>query len=206
MFLDSSISMHPDYVYHKCEPPIKSKEYFKVLNKFFYDFEKNYNLKIKFAAAPKSNRKILKKFLKNRKFHFFRTASLVKNSKLVILHKSSSIFFALKFNKPLLFITLDQIKNNWYDEQIYFSAKIFNQNVININNHIFKKSNKLFKPIGKKIAERYISLCDKSKNTKEKFIWDIFLDYLRKKIFNFYIDYIVSILYIDKYDIRINTF
>ena len=80
-----------------------------------------------------------------------------------------------------MFITLDQIKNNWYDEQIYFSAKIFNQNVININNHIFKKSNKLFKPIGKKIAERYISLCDKSKNTKEKFIWDIFLDYLRKK-------------------------
>tara|TARA_Y100001970_G_scaffold286571_1_gene409036 strand:- start:997 stop:2145 length:1149 start_codon:yes stop_codon:yes gene_type:complete len=181
VFIDGNVPDHPDYIYHKAVAPVDEKNYYKDLNNFFDNFEKKFNLKIRIAASPKSKKNILKYFFPNRKIYFNQTPILIKDSKLVILHKSTSIFYILKFLKPVFFITSNELIGTWYHDEILYNAEKFGRNLLNINNNITTKKEELFKPINKKFSDRYIQYNDKSKNTGSKLIWKIFTDSIHQK-------------------------
>ena len=181
VFIDGNVPDHPDYIYHKATPPVNEDNYYRDLNNFFNNFEKKFNLTVKIAASPKSKKNVLKYFFSNRKIYFNQTPILIKDSKLVILHKSTSIFYILKFNKPVIFITSNKLIGTWYHDEILYNSQKFNRNLLNINHDITIKKKDLFKPINKKISQKYIYYNDKSKNTGKKLIWKIFTDSIYQK-------------------------
>ena len=89
------------------------------------------------------------------------------------------VFFPLKFNKPLTFITCNELRNSWFEDQIIYFARLLNKKILNIdseqdvmNFNIFKNTNKFLTKISK--------LNDKSQNTKDILMWKSLSDYLIK--------------------------
>jgi hypothetical protein len=181
VFIDGNVPDHPDYIYHKATPPVDEMNYYKDLNNFFDNFERKFHLKVIIAASPKSKKNTLKNFFINRKIYFNQTSTLIKDSKLVILHKSTSIFYVQKFLKPVIFITSNKLIGTWYHDQILYNSEKFKRKLLNINHDITIKKKDLFKPINKKFSKKYIYYNDKSKNTANKLIWKIFTDRMCQK-------------------------
>ena len=180
VFIDCDVVFHPDYIYHKIAPPARPKEYFESLNSFFSKIEKKYDLEIKIAASPKTNKKKIEKYLSNKKIYFNRTQELVKDSKLVFMHASTSIFFPLKFNKPLTFITCNELSNSWFEDQIMYFARLLNKKVLNIDSEQDVMNFNIFKNTNKSLTKKYLKLNDKSQNTKDILMWKSLSDYLIK--------------------------
>ena len=134
VFIDNDIADHKDYKYHGTSPPVKKSSYLTSLNNFFNYIEKKFNRDIVIALNPKSDKKKAKKNFLNRKIFQNKTSQLIKNSKFSIIHSSTALSYSVLAYKPVLFITNNQIKKSWFQQEIDFSASQLNNKVLNIDN------------------------------------------------------------------------
>ena len=104
------------------------------LNNFFNYIEKKFKKDIVIALNPKSDKKKAKKNFLNRKIFQNKTSQLIKNSKFSIIHSSTALSYSVLAYKPVLFITNNQIKMSWFQQEIDFSASQLNNKVLNIDN------------------------------------------------------------------------
>ena len=133
VFIDNDIADHKDYKYHGTSPPVKKSSYLASLNNFFDYIEKKFNRDVVIALNPKSDKKKAKKNFLNRKIFQNKTSQLIKNSKFSIMHSSTALSFSVLAYKPVLFITNNQIKKSWFQQEIDFSASQLNNKVLNID-------------------------------------------------------------------------
>ena len=104
VFLDEGVTGHPDYHYLNLNPFCDHQVYFEELKKLFDILENKLDLKIIIAAHPKIDYSKFKNEF-SRKIFYNKTIELVKNSNLVLSHMSTSINFAVIYNKPIIFST-----------------------------------------------------------------------------------------------------
>ena len=64
----------------------------------------------------------------------WKTAELIKESEIVLLHTSAAISFAVLWQKPLLFLTSNEMINSFVHLDIVFSS-IFLKRILNLNNY-----------------------------------------------------------------------
>lgn len=133
VFIDNDIVEHRDYKYHGTTSPVEKKKYYKSLDFFFSYLEKKYKTEVIIALNPKSKIKSSKKNFKHRKIFQNKTSELIKNCKFSIVHSSTAISFCVLSKKPVLFITNEEIKKSWFQQEIEFSAANLNNKVFNID-------------------------------------------------------------------------
>jgi len=109
VFLDEFYPFHPDCEMILGKPLISDKKYYPDLNDFFDLVEEKTGLEIVIAAHPRSNYEDMPDFFRGRKCVRGKTMDLVKNSRFVISHCSTSVNFAVFFNKPVIFITCSEL-------------------------------------------------------------------------------------------------
>ena len=109
VFLDQYLPYHSDFLIHE-KRTIESESYFFNLNTFFSQIEKKFETKIVIAAHPKANNYKKHNPFDKRPVFFERTAELVAGSMLVLAHYTTSINFAVLFNKPIILLSSIQIK------------------------------------------------------------------------------------------------
>lgn len=183
VFIDEGPFYNPDSdIFYSV--PFKEEEYFLTLLDFFRKFKKETNLDILFAVHPKTSPKNLKKnsnYLKEIKCVIGNTAELVKDSKVVLTHESTALSYAILFNKPLVFITSDEINDSWMKPQMDAFNKIINSHVINISKKKTEPLNteKLFK-INKNGYNKYLYGFLKIPNSPELPLWEIFSQEIKK--------------------------
>ena len=107
VFLDDYLPAHPDLIILGLRT-VSSELYYNNINHFFRLLEKKMHAKVVVAAHPKSD--YSDNPFENRKIFKYKTIELVKNCKFVIAQSSTSISFAVLYNKPLLFIYDNQLK------------------------------------------------------------------------------------------------
>lgn len=145
---------HPDALYPntKIFPPENAcdyNEWYNPLNNFFKKFISCTNLDLKIAGHPRALDK--KNPIKFGKIYFNKTIELISKCKLVLLHRSTAIHFAILFQKPLMWLTADNYPN--YDKRWtnilanYFDKKPINMSVVKFNKEIFNKEMKFNKKI-----------------------------------------------------------
>ena len=121
VFLDEIYPFHPDCEMILGRPLIGDKKYYPDLNDFFALVEEKTGLEIVIAAHPRSNYEDMPDFFRGRECVRGKTMDLVKNSRLVISHCSTSANFAIFFKKPIIFITCSELDKS--NEGFYIREK-----------------------------------------------------------------------------------
>jgi hypothetical protein len=106
VFIDGNDFYHLDFRYIGERIPSWLEAYFSSLRAFFDHVEKTLQVRIVIAAHPSSQ------YTDEQRAHFGdrevirgKTAELVRQARVVILHASTAVNFAILFEKPILFIT-----------------------------------------------------------------------------------------------------
>ena len=126
MFLDQFLPFHPDAIFvKKFNPKTTEKKYFPALNKFFDDFEKSTNTKVVIAAHPKSDYEN-RNCWGSRKFIKYDSLDLVKNSKFVLAHQSTSLSYAVLLKKKIIFLTSNEYIRSYDNFTVHGYSRYFN--------------------------------------------------------------------------------
>ena len=132
VFLDEDNLDHPDIKYHNTKSNVNSNFYLTELNQYFKKFEKKNKLKIIIAGHPKANYDQKKNIFNGRTIIQHETKELIKNSKSVLLHCSTSVSFAILARKPLLFISSSNYSSE-YQYLIEIMSRELGQKPIDIS-------------------------------------------------------------------------
>jgi hypothetical protein len=175
VFLDEAVFNHPDNYEIQSDNQLNLKRniniYFKDLNNFFNNFEKFTNCKIIIAAHPRgfSNFDYVNYF-RGRRIVRNNSYELIKKSKLVFAHSSTSIAYAVILKKPIIFLNSNLMFDIGYFTKILsFSIETggklidINRNNINYNN-LFNQDFLLYK--------NYLNKFVKSSKSKNKKLWN----------------------------------
>jgi hypothetical protein len=179
VFIDGYWPFYPDYVRMNVKPPVSPENYFPLLCDFFSDIERETGCEIIIAAHPRSNYEEHPDYFEGRKTIRGKTRDLIRDSEFVLMHYSTSLNFAVLYEKPVIFFTTDEMEKFNIDAN-YIRAYSFelNKSFININlDHKIDWQNelKINKEDYKIYKEKYI----KKKNTEEKLFWQIVADEIK---------------------------
>lgn len=179
VFIDEDIISHSDYIRLGIKAPIGYDAYFPKMAMFFDDVEKISGLKVIIAAHPRSSYKDSIKPYGNRQVIISNTAELIRNAKLVLCHSSTAVNYAILWEKPVAFLTMDRLTNSWRYPLIKSQSNETGGGILNIDNIKFNKS--LYEEIilyDKNKYSIYKENYIKKNNTSDKPIWNIVTEYL----------------------------
>tara|TARA_B100000787_G_scaffold65831_1_gene48273 strand:+ start:430 stop:1611 length:1182 start_codon:yes stop_codon:yes gene_type:complete len=177
VFLDQYLPLHPDApIFFGVSARCTAEKYYPALNNFFNIFEKKFNMKVIVCAHPKSDYKNNSNYLYGRKFVENDTINLVKNCNIVFAHCSTSITYAVLYQKPLVFLLSNEYIKSFDNYTPAVIAKKINSPYFNIDD----KNNKskiqhinLFK-IDQKKYKIYVDDYIKYPSRSRKKFWEIF--------------------------------
>lgn len=107
VFLDDYMPHHPDFDLLQMQK-VNPFKYYEEINRFFKYVEDLTNLPVVIAAHPKAVYE--ENPFENRRICFNQTVELVRDSDFVLAHASSSIGFAVCFEKRIILMSSDEIK------------------------------------------------------------------------------------------------
>jgi len=131
VFLDTDIIDASDYHIFGNKSDNNLEAYHCKLEAFFKWIEKNFGVEVIISAHPKS-----RVFKNKTNFNGFKvvhnaSASLVKGSKFALSEGTTAISFAVYFNKPMLFFTMQEL--NFFYKHTCAYANQFKKQIINID-------------------------------------------------------------------------
>lgn len=180
VFLDEYLPFHPDYIHSGLSAPATSDEYYPNLCKFFDFIEDKYNVHVVIAAHPRSKYEEHPDYFGGRPVIRGETIELVRKSKIIIAHSSTSINFCVLFCKPIFFITSNSLKQSWMGSYIEAMASMLGKKPINLDNMLtFNRETEFLINDGayKDYKQSYI----KKDDSDDLPFWQIFSNCINKK-------------------------
>jgi hypothetical protein len=172
VFLDEAATHHPDFdiigINH-----IDENKYYQSMNKLFDVIEKETGFEVIIAAHPRSRYEQTPNVFGGRKIIKGKTIELVANSSFVVAHSSTSIDFAVLFNKPILIVKTSDFVQRGNLDFTDTMAKAIGLESINIdeyplNNLSFGADNRQYDKY-----EDYMYKYIKSRNAGDILTWEI---------------------------------
>ena len=178
VFLDEYLTEDDcqDFVESKSSPVISAKKYYPRINKLFEYIERQFNLEVIIAAHPLSNYSKIPNPYNGREMILGETVNLVKYSKLVLTHFSTSISFAILYFKPIVFLSHQAFDHPTKNLHIQLIAKYFGVTPIELSNNYISLNSLPLVDIDN--YDKYKNTWIKERGSQEIYIWDNFVDYL----------------------------
>jgi hypothetical protein len=132
IFLDEYLPFHADYDFTGDNNRVYEEEYYPKLREFFNYLESTYGVKIVIAAHPRSDYENHPDYYGGRQIIRGKTVELVKKAGFIILHNSTALNYAVLFQKPMVFITTNDVNRSLIDPPSieclagYFNKKSYN--------------------------------------------------------------------------------
>lgn len=179
VYIDEKIFNHEDNEELSLSAPATKKNFLPAIRKIFSFYEKKIKKKVIICGYPTNNAFNLSSHFRRRAY-LNKTCNLIKKSKLVLVHASASLSFAVCYFKPIIFLTSNEIKRHSYHHNIAILAMKLGRPIVNIDD---PASWKVKTTINKKLYLKYIKefICENTKN--KKLLWTKFLLEINKKIY-----------------------
>jgi len=176
LFIDPFFPCHPEDVGLSRENQI-AIDYHQRMRHFFDWLENRFQMPVVIAAHPSANYE--NDELGARKIIKYKTAELVKDAELVLLHQSNSNVFAILFDKPLVFLTTNGINQyNRLLDKISGTAGFLEKEVYNIDRCSYEAI--AFSKIEKSVRGKYMYSYVTSPEAEGRRNKDIIIDEFEK--------------------------
>lgn len=183
VYIDQDFIYHPNFEFLKIKKFVTEANYYSTLEAFFLDYESKTGIPVKVAVHPRSRYDLHPHLYKGRTLYMGKTAELIRDSKLVLLHTSTSICHAVLWNKPVVFLTTDELNSSSYTfNALNIFRQLFSKELLNMNDY---DDMELFRQINEPVDEA------KYRNYKDQFIkypgspdhsfWEIYSNFLQNK-------------------------
>jgi hypothetical protein len=184
VFLDQYLPFHPDCLYMGSNFPLSPDDYYPKLCYFFDILEQKTKAEIVIAAHPKADYDHSPDYFCGRSIFKGDTLHLVRESSFVLAHSSTAIDFAVLYNKPLLFLTTDDLekmvsgKNIIGVDILAMSSELgkIPLNMDHVSGIDWENAMKVDVEIYRQYRDHYI----KKQGTPEKQSWDIFSSFIQQ--------------------------
>ncbi|SMO58109.1 hypothetical protein SAMN06265379_10385 [Saccharicrinis carchari] len=134
VFIDQYFVHHPDFKTHRIVYNFTAEQYYTEINQFLSDFKKRTGLKVIIASHPRRQDVHTEDFKSEFDLYFNKTAELIQKSKVVLLHFSTAINFAVIFKKPFLLLHSDLFNQSNVSTGITMFSTFFDKETINMSN------------------------------------------------------------------------
>ncbi len=111
VFIDQYVPYHPGHVALKSTGVIDPDLYYGRLRALFDRIENELNLKVVIAAHPRANYHLHKGVFGDREIFYGKTSDQIAKSRLVMVHISTAVSFAILFRKPVMILTTKELYN-----------------------------------------------------------------------------------------------
>ena len=182
LYLDEYVPYHPDFKKIGVDRKYRAIAdiYYKKMNSFFDNIEKNYNLKVIIAAHPRAEYEKIGDVWNGREIIYGKTIELVRDADFCMMHASTSINFCILYQKPILFLTLKELEPLYGLFIDSFSQEIGNSKIF-IDDEFNKDIVENSLIVNAKEYSRYKENYIKKSGTPEKNSWQIFADFIKEK-------------------------
>ena len=185
VFLDEDAPYHSDYIRLGIRPFVTADKYFPVIDLGLSEIAKSLNLKIKIAAHPRSNYDV-KQIKYKHTILENKTFELIRDADVVVSHMSTALQWAVVMKKPIIFVTTDEIQNEFYArsyaKHIDYFATTLGKKVVNLSNLSSINNWGDYLNVDEEKYEKYIETYIKTKGSPEKLVWNIVIEYLEKDL------------------------
>lgn len=178
VFLDEYLPFHPDFFRRGVSPPIKPEKYYPLLNSFFMLIEQQLKLEVIIAAHPRSRYDSNSDFFEGRRWIKGQTIKLIKESKLVLAHTSTSLNFANLYHKPVIFLNCSELNKTYKGPLIWEVAGLFGKKPLYLDKKNNIDWNSEFR-ISKSHYENYRRAYIKTDQSEELPFWQIVANKLK---------------------------
>lgn len=179
VFLDEAITHHSDFSILGIEP-INAGEYFASMNQFFDFVEKTTGLQVVIAAHPRSDYESMPDVFEGRSIIKGKTVELTAKSSMVVMHGSTSVNFAILFNKPVVSVkTADISANSYLNSLVDTMAAAIGVQPVNVDKDRLTPS-LLAGNIDQKKYEAYLYKYIKSPEAEDRLVWEIVASAIKK--------------------------
>lgn len=180
VFLDEDVVHHSDYDHMGIRPYATEQSYYASMNSFFKKLEQDLKMPVIVAAHPRSNYDLRSQLWEGRTAIKGRTAQLVRDAALVLVHASTAVSYAVLWRKPLLFLTTDEVLCGHLNAHIVLTSTLLKAPIFNVDDDgvQFCALKSCINVDGAAYAG-YIKEYIKQNGTPDKPLWQIFSDYVQ---------------------------
>jgi len=173
VYIDQNLTNHPGFLYINEKPPATIEGSMIFLHDFMSRLRKLMGIDILIAAHPRSDMETLEKNYNGYKILNDETVDLVRDAEFVIGHYSTSLQYAVFFNKPILILTTDELSKSNRASYIQEFCKALGCKILNICHEVSADDIKSRLRISSNHYKNYIDSYAKAKNTPQQQLWEI---------------------------------
>ena len=181
VFIDQDACYHPEYL-AKNEPVSATPEkYFPTISKGLSKISDVLGIDLCIAAHPRSSyRQLDQDYFEGIPIEYGKTGELIRNCKFVLCHHSTAIQLAILFEKPVIFVTTDELIPSSFGEWIDNFASALGKVPVNLDGDLDEINWMKELSIDIKKYREYKNKYIKIDGSPEKPYWDIVIDYIEK--------------------------
>jgi hypothetical protein len=183
VFIDQDYCFHSDYIYEGKAHPVSPAKYFPAISKTLHIAADTLGVSMCIAAHPRSSyfKKQGNEYFKDVLIKHGATAELIRDCSLVVCHNSTALQLAVLFEKPVIFITTDELNASEVGASIAIFASELGKKVINIDRNLGNVDWIRETHVDIEKYAQYKSKYIKIDGSPERQYWDIVIDHLDKQ-------------------------
>jgi hypothetical protein len=181
VFVDQDLCFHSDFIYQRMPFVVTPEKYFPAVCRCLKRISRALNLELRIAAHPRAS-------YRQRDFDYFegvpisygRTAELIKDCRVVVCHDSTAIHFAVLFDKPMIFVTSDELIPKYEGRSIAQAAAEFGKSAINLDADLQSVDWQEEMYLDSRKYAEYKNKYIKMDGSPERPMWDVVIDHIEK--------------------------
>jgi len=179
LFVDDYLPHASDWKLLGLRPPVTAESYYRSMRQFMDDIEAHLGLPVTIAAHPSSRHDaMLSENFGGRRVVIGETAQLVLGSRLVLLHASTAVSFAVLDEKATVFLTSDELKRSSYGLTINAMANSLGGRILNIDSPQAAMRLSAEPSINRQKYARYIDRYLRTSEATETEAWQAFSEFV----------------------------
>jgi hypothetical protein len=179
VFIDQDVCFHSDFIFQGVPFIVTPEKYFPAICKGLSAIAEKLSVRVRIAAHPRAS-------YKQRGINHFegfpveygKTAELIKGCRVVVCHDSTAIHFAVLFEKPMIFVTTDELIPTYEGRSIAQVASEFGKSAVNLDRDLravdWRKETYVDVAKYREYRNRYIKI----DGTPERQMWEVVVDHI----------------------------
>ena len=181
VFIDQDLCFHSDFIFQGMPFVVTPERYFPAVCRALRKVSGDLHLQLRIAAHPRARYfQRFADYFEGIPIEYGKTAELIRDCHLVVCHDSTAIHFAVLFEKPILFVTTDELLPTYEGRSILQAAAALRKSAVNLDRRLegvdWRRESYVDAANYRDYRNKYIKI----DGTPERPMWETIIDHIER--------------------------